>query len=653
MSISYLQSILPLPPTIEAPKDDLSSTGTKESSDNAFESLPEGTFETLSDQQLGVAMARFDRFRDSISPLRAKLDPIDAFLNSFHSEIKQLSHTLRSLEQTSTRLSSGADSSRDVVDKLNSVILDMMISPQLAESIMNDPIDESWLENIRFIADKQQLIDKINQDSLPSHAAYKNSKPFQQLQDGILLLEAKAIERIRDHLIHEIRLMRGSIKTSSQVVQEKLLQVKEIYSFLEDRHPQLAKQLQLAYIYTMKWYYTTRFAKYLHSLQKLRLKVIDSSFVLGASNDHTEAKSGLFGFVDASLRDSQSLSPSSASGKISLAEYFSSYIKRMEILAESNKSESRRSIPSQIAETTPFAYWMEFAFNQWSNALLDNIIVEYLFVVDFFYRGNEKFHPMVELDPKLEDHNSKKKDWSHFMFEDVYKMGQSFVSWLITSSQASLSSRLTAAPSIASTYANGTSSQSSSCDIYAILIMIRLIQTHSFALHNEFRVPVMEEYHNMMLLMLWPHFTRIIDINCEAMKKNILGSSTYSYRSLQTSQAPINATQQFSQLMVGLLKLAFIHESQGENLAQYQGEPVCSSIIRLRNDFESALTKTGSHVFGSGKNKAVQKEIFLFNNYFLVVTILRNEFDMNTCNQFIKEQIEHFELLCDAYKPKR
>lgn len=577
------------------------------------------------------------------------MDPIEAFLANFNLEIHHLSQTLLALQDKSSQLSTKADSRRDIVDRLNSVVLDLMIPPQLVESVIHDPIDEPWLENIRFITEKQQLIAKINQNELPSHEFYRDSRAFDQLQLGISMLEAKAVERIRDHLINQIRLIRRLVKVSSQTVQKSLLQVKEIYGFLEDRHPTLAKQLQLAYIYTMKWYYTTRFAKYLYALQKLNLKIVDSLFVLDSPSNQPEAKLGLFGFVDATLRESVAPLSPQASNRPSVAEYFLSYAKRMEILMESNKAESRRSIPSQIAETTPFAYWMEFAFNQWSNALFDNIVVEYLFMVEFFYAGSEKFHPVAALDPDSTQSSLPTKDWSHFMFNDVFDLGRGFASWLVTSLHLSLGLRIASGPA---SYAVGSKTLTASCDSYAILIMIRLIQSQVFALHNEFRIPVMDNYHNLLLLMLWPHFTRIIDINCDAIKKQMLGSHSYSYRQLRSSQAPINVTQQFAQFLAGLLKLAFVHDRQEEKFAQFEGEPVCPSILRLRNDFEGALTKTSTHVFGTGKSKSVQREVFLFNNYFLVVTILRNEFEASSNNAFVKEQIEHFELLCDAYRPK-
>lgn len=627
MSIAFLESLLPL-------------------SEPHTEGV-ETPLQNLSEHDIGVLLSRFERFSDSITPYRAKMQPIESFLNSFSSEIHQLSETLLSLQHQSSQLSTDLDVQRNVVDKLNPVILDLMIPPSVAESVLSEPVDAKWVENIRFITEKQQLADKVktSDDTNLFFAAYKDTEAFKELEKGLNSLEAKAVERIRDFMISQIRLLRRSLKTSSQSVQEKLLQVKEVFAFLKERHLDLANQLQLAYIYTMKWYYTTRFAKYLYALQKLRLKHVDLLYVLGGSNEH-EDKLGLFrGLMEASY--TQTSSPGTGllggSSRPSLSEYFLSVAKRMAITSGEDV-DGRRSIPSQIAETTPFAYWLEFSYNQWANALLDNVIVEYLFFVDFFHQGNERFDPVKSLDPASAPENSQ--DWSRTMFGEIFKLGQDFVHWLV-SYLPSLGVRIASGSGASSAVSGGT------CDGYGILLIVRLIQNQLYTLHNEFHVPVMDEYLNSLLLQLWPHFTKIVDLNCEAMKKNILGSSSYSHRASEMNQAPINVTQQFSQFIVGLLKLAFIHDHDKDKQALFQGEPICMSIVRLRNDFESALTKAGNHMFGTGKSKAVQKEIFLFNNYFLIVTILRNEFDVDLTNEFITEQIKHFELLCDAYKPKR
>lgn len=650
MSIAYLKKILPLK---EDPLD---------------EEPNESLLEDLSSHDVGLLSAKYQDFLDSIGPLKEKLEPIEQFLDYFNSEVCKLSDSLLSLQQQSAQLSSNLDLQRLLVDKLNPVILDLIIPPSVAESVINDTVDEKWVENIRFIVEKQQLIKKVEETRVDSDAEllflapYKDSRSFKELKKGINSLEAKSIERIRDHVIKQIRLLRGSLKSSSQVIQEGLLQMKEAFYFLRERQPQLSNQLQLAYIFTMKWYYTTRFAKYLYSLQKLKIKQIDNGYVLGA-NEHGESKSGLFGGIlesTYSYASSQS-SPTLGSGpgagtstqgnlRPSLNEYFLSVRQRLDILSDTD-GENRRSIPSQIAETTPFAYWLEFVYNQWANALLDNVIVEYLFFIDFFHQGDEKALPVQELDPAVKMPVGPDQTWSQVVFGEAYKMGQDFVHWLLTNSQVRIGSRIASGAGTGAASASGYS-YGGTGDAYAVLLIIRLVQNHQYTLHNRFHVPSMDDYHNRLLLQLWPCFTKVIDMNCDALKKNLLGSGTYSFRSAEKHQAPLNVTQQFSQFLVGLLKLAFVYDSNSEKRTFFQGEPISMSITRIRNDFEGALTKASNHMFGSGKSKATQKEIFLFNNYFLVMTILRNEFD-SLDNEFIKEQTRHFEMLCEAYQQRR
>ena len=57
------------------------------------------------------------------------------------------------------------------------------------------------------------------------------TKSKDQLKEGIELLQDKAIERIRDFIILQIRMLRSSSKSSSQLIQQKLLEVKDAFNF--------------------------------------------------------------------------------------------------------------------------------------------------------------------------------------------------------------------------------------------------------------------------------------------------------------------------------------------------------------------------------------------------------------------------------------
>lgn len=675
-ALHLIQTLLPLGPDDEPPIDVKSTAKLEnfqayvESLKSNSQSLPhsleqvrieallasslEGSHvNSLTITDINKLINKFENYQSGIKVFRGRLEPIESILEDFNQELKDLSSSLTSLQEQSSSLTSDLNLQRGLSEKLNPIILDLMIPPDVVKSIMNDPLDIKWIENIRFINEKLQVIatTKSSEEGQLLYS-YKGSKAATQLESGIQLLIAKAVERIRDFIITQIKLLRSSSTISSQKIQKKLLDVKEAYLFLKTHQSELASQLQLAYIYTMRWYYHVRFAKYLYALEKLHVRNIDGSYVIG--HDTGEDKLGTLsgGFKSWLSSSNQPTSPKlhqmqqmQQSKVVTLTEYLQSIDKRLEIL--NKRTDSSTAIPSQIAETTPFNYWLEFLYNQWSIALVDNVVVEYLFMVEFFYQGVEKFEKVEALGTVTEgelNSNSHKSDWSGVMFENVYKLGYDFVTWLISHQTQSVGLR-----SNSRVIPSTSLSTNSTCDAYAILLIIRLIQATQSSLHNEFHIPILDDHLNSLLMTLWPQFTKIIDLNCDSMKKIIMRS--FSSKSKDRHLAPVSVTQHFAQFLLGLLKLAF-NPANDKNKEQIRGEPLFISIERLRNDFEGVLTKLSSHLFGN-TSQSTQKEIFLFNNYFLIVSILKNENGSGLeSNDFIDEQISHFEMLCKAYETK-
>ncbi|ODV79539.1 Vps52/Sac2 [Suhomyces tanzawaensis NRRL Y-17324] len=610
-----------------------------------------GDLPVLSQDELVRLISKYENYKHSIRIHRQKLVPIDTILTSFSSELDHLSSSLVSLHEKSSQLSSDSSVSRTTTDRLNPIILDLIISPEVVRSLVHDDVDAKWVENIKFINEKLQLIAGIhdgNSEQNPLIDAYKDSVALRQLEAGVQLLIQKAIERIRDYIISQIKLLRSSTKVSSQTIQQNLLQIRDAYIFLQTHHAELASQLKQAYIYTMRWYYQTRFAKYIYALENLNVRHIDQNLVLGGAGNEDKGifGSGLKGWLSSSTSSNlQKASPHGPTNQVTMNDYLLSIDKRLQILEDRKSLEPQAAIPSQIAETTPFAYWIEFVYNQWSIALVDNLVVEYLFMVDFFYQGSEKFDEVNHPKTTNDNTSSTKHEWSHVMFDGVFKMGREFVNWLIT--HAPVSNKGTNASATAAR-SNMTSVNHGTCDAFGILLMIRMAQHSQSLMHNEFHIPILDDYLNSILLILWPHFTKIIDLNCEALKKTILRTTK------ESNLAPVGVTQQFSQFVLGLLKLSLANNKDGNK--DFKGEPLFISINRLKNDFENLLTKLSNHFFGTGKTKTTEKEIFLYNNYFLVVSILKNELGENKKKEeaesggIIEEQVQHFETLCNAYK---
>lgn len=135
-------------------------------------------------------------------------------------------------------------------------------------------------------------------------------------------------------------------------------------------------------------------------------------------------------------------------------------------------------------------------------------------------------------------------------------------------------------------------------------------------------MPVLESYLNLQLINLWPRFQLVMDAHCDSLRRSTAKASVHAFggqddgagkSSSSAALVPHQITQSFSSFVAGILSLC---EEDSES------EPVANSLLRLRNEFESLLTKISAS-FGSSKAAGGSKrEKFLFNNYFLVSTIL-------------------------------
>lgn len=89
---------------------------------------------------------------------------------------------------------------------------------------------------------------------------------------------------IRDFLVAQIRALR-SPNVNAQIIQlNTLLKFKNLYTFLAQHNSKLAEEIIQAYIYTMRWYYLSHFSRYVQSLEKLRIHVMDRHDLLAQTD---------------------------------------------------------------------------------------------------------------------------------------------------------------------------------------------------------------------------------------------------------------------------------------------------------------------------------------------------------------------------------
>ncbi|KAG9668859.1 putative GARP complex subunit, partial [Aureobasidium melanogenum] len=242
--------------------------------------------------------------------------------------------------------------------------------------------------------------------------------------------------------------------------------------------------------------------------------------------------------------------------------------RRMDMLKGSFKS----ALSSHIAEEDKSAHYLEVPFRAFNLALMDNASGEYSFLTGFF--SKQSYH---EVNRKFTE-----------IFQPTFALGQALTKQLID-------------PTV---------------DALGLLIAVRLNQHFAFELQRR-KVPAMEGYVNGTNMLLWPRFQMVMDAHCESLRKatsSLSGRPAGSALSLTSSAsapqsiAPHQITQRFANFTQGILALS---SEAGDD------EPVQNSLGRLRNDFETFLTKL-SKSFAEQK----KRDRFLANNYSLVGTII-------------------------------
>ncbi len=172
----------------------------------------------------------------------------------------------------------------------------------------------------------------------------------------------QAVERIRNHLVDNIKSLRSPNINAQIIQQQHFLRYKDLYTFLRKHHEQLAEEIGQAYMNTMRWYYLTNFTRYERALSKVKLHSIDSHSVLG-SLDTTPKSSILSG----------SKSGSAPHDAFNLG-------RRHDVLT----SGSQNAVPSHLAEEDKQSHYLDFPFHHFNLALASNVTAEYTFLLSFF-----------------------------------------------------------------------------------------------------------------------------------------------------------------------------------------------------------------------------------------------------------------------------
>lgn len=232
---------------------------------------------------------------------------------------------------------------------------ELSLPPAVVSKITEGPIDESWVKTLGEI-------DRRANAYRDSASSSQQSKAWADLGPLLEKLIMKAIERIRDFIVAQIKALRSPHINAQIIQQQNFLRFKDLYAFLHRHHATLAEEIGQAYMNTMRWYYLNQFTRYEKALQQLKLHILDKNDVLG--HDDTTRKSSV-------------LSASKAAGPPHDAFNLG---RRIDLI----KVNSQAAISSYLAEEDSSTHYLEVPFRNFNLALVDNAAAEYTFLAAYF-----------------------------------------------------------------------------------------------------------------------------------------------------------------------------------------------------------------------------------------------------------------------------
>lgn len=308
---------------------------------------------------------KFEDLHKSILACGEVLKSVESYLTSFQSDLANVSYEIESLQNRSTTLNNRLHNRKAVEKVLGPEVETFVIPPTVVRKIIEGTVDDAWVKALDELEKKSRLIEAKVKEGKDVKAA-EDVRPF------IADLSAKAVERIRDYVVAQIKALRSPSMNAQVIQQNSFLRYKDVFSFLAKRQPELAEEISQAYINTMRWYYLSHFTRYKTAVEKLKVHTTDQNDTLASEG-------------------------AASRGAKSVTYDIFSVGRRMDILQNTNDI----AMPSHAAEDDKGTHYLEVSFRAFNLALVDNASAEYAFLMEFFSKQpqqitNRKFNEILQ-----------------------------------------------------------------------------------------------------------------------------------------------------------------------------------------------------------------------------------------------------------------
>ena len=212
------------------------------------------------------------------------LKTVEAHLMRFQTDLGLVSTEIEALQTRSTLLTAKLENRKNVEKVLGPAVEEISISPLIVKKISEGEIDEYWADALREVERwSKTVLDK------PKDQRAKATEDMQALAVNLL---DRAVERIREHLIKQIKSFRQPMANAQLIQQHTMLKTSCLYGFLSQKNRRSADEIGQAYGNGMRWYYSHNFERYHRALEKLNIHQTDK-FDLVGEEDAPKRRKGL------------------------------------------------------------------------------------------------------------------------------------------------------------------------------------------------------------------------------------------------------------------------------------------------------------------------------------------------------------------------
>lgn len=329
----------------------------------------------------------------SIAACDDVLQSVEGYLTAFQADLAAVSAEIETLQNRSTSLDTKLQVRKDVERLLGPNVESLSLASGTARKIIEGQFDEAWVQALVEFEKRSRAIEARSKTS-------SDVKAIEDLRPFMNDLKDRAVERIRDYVVGQIKALRTPGANAQIIQQNALLKYRDAFAFLARHQAQLEQGISQAYINTMRWYYLNNFSRYKAANDKLNLHIIDRNDVLG--ND------------DASKRNAGSTGSRQSAGPRDPFVIG----RRVDVL----RTTSRAATSVSVIEEDKSMHYMETPFRAFNLVLLDNASAEYSFLTEFFSKQN--FHAINHIFAEI--------------FEPTYALGQSLSKQLVENSSDAL-----------------------------------------------------------------------------------------------------------------------------------------------------------------------------------------------------------------------